>query len=127
MIIKEQNNLGILGVSLWSEETLQAIYKDSGELAKDNEFQVHYWALNMVKTYEDDSKICFSFPLVIFNYKQEVGMSSIDFELKDVEEMSDKLKPIALTKGDALYKEIKDKFKGYEAIITPLNTLHRHP
>lgn len=127
MKIIDKQDLSILGISMWSDDALNTIYKDSGNLAKNNEFQVHYWALNMIKTYDDGSKICVSFPLVVFNYKQEVSSTSIDFDLKDVEDMSNKLRPIVSKKANEVYGLIKDKFKGYDAIITPLNTLHRHP
>ena len=117
----------LITISLWRDETLQEIARKSGELAINNEFQIHYWSLNLIKEYKDNSKFCISIPLVIYNYKQEVSPASIDFELEDVEKMSDTTKELAVKLGNNLYKVIKDKFPDFKPYITPLNSLHRHP
>jgi len=125
--IKDFDTNSLITISLWDDTTLQEIAAKSGELAEKNEFQVHYWALNLIKTFSDDSKICISIPLVFYNYKQEVSAASIDFELKDVEEMSDKTQELAISLGNNLYNKIKHQFKDYKPYITPLNSVHRHP
>lgn len=125
--IKDFDTNSLITISLWEDETLQEIGEKSGELAKKNEFQVHYWALNLIKKFEDNSKIVVSIPLVIYNYPQEVASASIDFELKDVEKVSNETKELAVTLGTELYSKIKNKFKGFKPVITPLNSLHRHP
>lgn len=128
MKITDLVNLNLIGISYFKDDTLQEIYKTSGELAENNEFQVHYWALNAIKKYSDNSRLVISYPVVIYNYKQEVTSTSIDFDLTDVEDMSDKLKPIAEVKA----KELKEKLskvldKDFIYELTPLNSLHRHP
>ena len=86
--IKDYDTNSLITISLWEDETLHEIGEKSGELAKRNEFQVHYWALNLIKKFSDNSKVVVSIPLVIYNYPQEVAGASIDFELKDVEKIA---------------------------------------
>lgn len=125
LIIGDTKNLSNFVVSLWDDEWLNEITSNSGKLANSNEYQVHYWALVMTKRFEDNSKVSISIPLVIYNYPQEVTSASINFELKDVEKISDKTRELAISRANEIYKYFKDEFSEYE--ITPLNSLHKHP
>ncbi len=122
-----------VGVVLWSEDTLQAITKQSGANAKGNEYQVHYWALNVRITTRDNSRLDVSIPTVIFNYKQEVSPAHIDFELNDVDEVSNALEIIHNIEVNKLLAVVKDQFSEAIAVTTVeymstnLNSLHKHP
>ena len=74
--------------------TLQSIFTSSGPKAVNNEFQVHYWALVMRHTAVDGSLLDVCIPTTFFNYKQEVSGAAINFEMKDVKEMSDRAEAI---------------------------------
>lgn len=117
-------------VTLWKQETLNEITKNSGELAKTNEYQVHYWALNLESNFEDGSKLVIQVPTVIFNYPQKVAPASIDFSLKDVEEASEQLKEWATQealKAKEAFHKAGYKLENFTATSVSLNTLHRHP
>jgi len=121
------------GITLISKATMQKVYENSGDLAKANEFQTHYWALNFRHKAEDGSILDISIPTVYFNYKQEVSSAAIDFDLKDVKEYSEKLEPVHHMKVNQLLATgIKEQLE--EAIGVPLemqhsdiNSIHRHP
>ena len=117
-------------VTLWKQETLNEITKNTGELAQFNEYQVHYWALNLENTLEDGSKLVIQIPTVIFNYPQKVSPATIDFSLKDVEETSEQLKEWATQealKAKEAFHNIGCKLENFVATSVSLNTLHKHP
>jgi hypothetical protein len=120
------NNVGIL---YWHQDTLDKIAELSGPLAVSNEFQIHYWALVIRFKFPDDSIIDVALPTVIYNYDQEVSPAHIDFELKDVNAVSEVSQPLhnvvvnkllATTSLDLAEATI-------EYLSVPLNTMHRHP
>jgi hypothetical protein len=125
----DKSNAGILRIT---QKTLSEIARNSGPLVATNEFQVHYWALVIRLKAPDNSVLDIAFPTVVFNYAQQVTPVHIDFELKDVEAMSNALQPL----HDQIAQNILEKFTtnksmlmpfAYEALSVPLNTLHRHP
>lgn len=123
-----------LGITYFNDRTIQEITTNSGKLAKHNEYQIHYWSLNIRFTFGDNSIIDISIPTVLYNYPQKVSTASIDFSLKDVEDLSNKLSTVHQMEVDKLLPKIKDildtfpyQYKTVELISTPLNTLHRHP
>lgn len=124
----DTSNVGIL---LIRDKTLKEITEKSGPLADRNEFQVHYWALVVRSTYPDGSILDLAFPTVFFNYVQQVNPAHIDFELKDVEDMSIAVKPlhdqIAQNIVEQLAVIAPPKFVVLEYLSVPMNTMHRHP
>lgn len=111
------------GIMLWKDEWLNAITKLSGSLAKDNEYQVHFWGAVWRKRFNDDSILDVCIPLVIYNYPQIVTPISIDFEMKDINEASDETAKL-LPYINLLRKKL---FFGEAPIAVSKMTLHRHP
>ena len=119
-----------VGITLWDHKTLQEVFERSGPLAKPNEFQFHYWALNLRKVFSDGSILDISIPTVLFNYKQEVSGAAIDFELKDVDEVSNAVLPLHDQEVSVLLDKLKAaKFPIGDYVLTSvnLNSVHRHP
>ena len=121
----------IFGVLLWDQETLDQIWEDSGYLARNNEFQFHYWAI-IGSTTKEGQELNVSVPLVIFNYEQEVAGSSIDFDLKKVEQTSKDTEPIAIEKanefmGSKMKQDIEEEFDIDTWKVVPLQGTHVHP
>ena len=121
------------GIVLLRQSDLQSIYEKSGPLAKNNEYQVHFWAINFRARYTDNSIIDITIPTVYFNYKQEVSSAHIDFEMSDVVTVSEKAAklhhtianrinntPFAATLEQLLRTSI-------EVTSTDYNSIHRHP
>ena len=103
----------------------------SGTLAINNEYQVKYWSLVFRKTFEDNSILDISIPLVIFNFEQEVGSSTTTLIGDDdgaikIAEMTTELAH-AKAKEILANKEVQTLFKDFDALIVPFMTLHRHP
>lgn len=122
-----------LGIALFKDKDLNLITKNSGPLAKSNEYQVHYWFLNGRFTMSDGSNIDIAIPTVYFNYEQEVDISSVDFNLTKVDEMSERLEVIHNMKVNELLSsefatnlqtmvDTEFEWKGIN-----LGTIHRHP
>lgn len=126
-IIKDTTVKNFATIVLWDNETLQEIYQKSGELADKCEYQVHYWSLNLEKVFSDGSLLVIQIPTMLFNYKQEVAGASIDFELKDVEEVSNALQPLQDFEIQTLYPMVQKYFPDFTPKSVSLNTLHRHP
>ena len=130
--IFDEINYSNIGILYWQQSTLQLITDLSGPLATANEFQIHYWALVVRLKFNDNSVIDIAFPTIIFNYKQEVNTSHIDFDLKDVSAISDALRPIHNAVTNQILRTIQEIFipsNDYtiEFLSVPLNTMHRHP
>ena len=130
MVVEKKTN-NDFGILLFQQKTIQDIYEMSGDLAEQNEFQFHYTAL--IGTYKiDNQTLNIAIPLVCYNYPQEVSGAYIGFNLKDVEELSNQLMPVAQLKA-AEFLSSKDKTKLEEEYhieewnITPMMSIHRHP
>ena len=124
------------GYIAYMQKDLQKIYEKSGPHAYDNEFQVHYWFLNLRFRADDDKSIIdIAIPTCYFNYEQFVTSGHVDFELKDVGPLSDKVLPLSNMKINELMTfGIKEKIEAlfenklqFEAIAVNCGTLHRHP
>ena len=121
------------GIVLLRQSDLQSIYEKSGPLAKHNEFQVHFWAVNFRARYADNSVIDVTIPTVYFNYKQEVSSAHIDFEMSDVVAVSEKAAKLHHTIANrinnthfavALTELLSSTI---EVTSTDYNSIHRHP
>lgn len=130
--VDEQRKLNV--IVLWKQETLQEIKKKSGKLADKSEYQVHYWALNLVKDFDNGEKLVIQIPLVIFNYPQTVTGVSISFSLTDVEQISNGLEDLvkeeakkAVAELTTLFEEVDADINDFKVEVVSLNTLHRHP
>lgn len=103
----------------------------SGKLAVSNEYQCHYFAL--VRT--EDSGNCIIrqvFPLIYYNYKQQVSGATVDFEMQDVEDMANQLIMLAKPKATLLKERLKNLKPIYPEAkisyeVTMYNNIHRHP
>lgn len=119
------------GIIIVNQQAMQDIFTKSGPNAKTNEFQVHYWSLNLRYKAPDDSILDICIPTCYFNYKQEVSGARIDFELKDVIEISNKVLPIHNMKVNQLkpfIDQLSAMFKvPFELSSQPYNSIHRHP
>jgi hypothetical protein len=109
-----------------NDTTVQEIYQNSGPLANANEFQVHYWALVLRQKFADNSIVDICIPTVFYNYKQEVTSAHIDFDLKDVEEMSKALEPVHNVEVNKLKTLLKD-IPNATLLSVPFNSIHKHP
>ena len=132
-LIKDQNSPSNHGIILISEQAQQDIFTKSGPLAERNGFQTHYWFLNFRHTASDNSILDIAIPTVYFNYKQSVSGAHIDFEMKDVADLSTKLLPIHNMKvNELLAGGIKTKLENYfnvsfQAMSVDVGSIHRHP
>ena len=133
ILIKDQNSPSNHGIILISEQAQQDIFTKSGPLAERNEFQTHYWFLNFRHVAADNSILDIAIPTVYFNYKQTVSGAHIDFEMKDVADLSAKLIPIHNMKvNELLAGNIKTKLENYfnvpfDTISVDVGSIHRHP
>ena len=133
ILIKDKTRLSNHGIILISDQAMQDIYTKSGTLAERNEFQTHYWFLNFRHTAADNSILDIAIPTVYFNYKQSVSGAHIDFEMKDVADLSAKLLPVHNMKvNELLAGNIQSKLESYfgvsfQTISVDVGSIHRHP
>ena len=128
-MIKDMNNLTDTAIVFYKGKDLIDFKSKSMPLAATNEYQCHYSALVRIVEFSDGSKQHFVFPLIYYNYKQEVSAANIDFELKDVQEKAKEVQEASIP----LFKMLKAKFvdldkdKKVSYKLTLFNNIHKHP
>lgn len=131
--IKDSKSPKNQGIILISQQAMQDIYEKSGPLANSCEFQTHYWFLNLRYRAEDNSILDIAIPTVYFNYTQKVSGARIDFEMKDVAEISAKVLPIHNMKVAEILKAPFIKNLEYyfgitfEKMSVDVGSIHKHP
>ena len=121
------------GVILQKHSVIKDLYVLSGANAKNNEFQMHYWMLVFRHTFEDGGFFDIAVPTCYFNYEQFVTAAHVDFEMKDVSELSAKIEPIHnMITNQILATDFKASLETlfgvqFEALSVDVGTLHRHP
>lgn len=131
-IIKDESHYSnILTLVFYKHQDLKQIKELSGNLANSNEYQVHYFAL--VRTEKTDNVwVSFVFPLIYYNYKQQVSTATIDFDMADVTEKAKELGKLAALKANVMKELVKDiptlfENSKVEYKLTFYNNIHRHP
>jgi len=129
--VKDVKVSTLFGISYFNQRDMDEFFKKSGTHADANEFQCHYTALTGIAKIEKQILLV-NVPLVYFNYPQTVSSASVKFELKDVSAKSNELSSYAsLLAQDcmklAFVKQITELFPDIEWVISPMNTIHRHP
>lgn len=121
------------GIILQKHSIIQKMYEQSGPNAKSNEFQMHYWMLVFRHTFDDGGFFDVAVPTCYFNYEQFVSVAHVDFEMKDVSELSEKLAPLHnMITNQILATSFKSDLETlfgvpFEPISVDVGTLHRHP
>lgn len=123
-----------IGFLYTTKKMIHEITTNSGPLAKDNEYQVHYNSLTYRLEYRG-SFVDISIPTVVYNYPQEVSSATIEFDMQDILDLREKLTPL----DDAKIAEVNSKFHkhikafaihhGYNLTIlkSEMSNIHRHP
>lgn len=131
--IVDNTDLSNHGIVLFRQSDLQDIFIKSGPNAKDNEFQVHYWALTLRMLAEDNSILDIAIPTCFFNYPQQVSTAHIDFEMSDVSDASDELLPLhehvmQELLNSSLITDLSARLGiKVDLISQHLGSIHRHP
>ena len=121
------------GVILQKHSIIKDLYSLSGPNAKSNEFQMHYWMLVFRYTFDDGGFFDIAIPTCYFNYEQFVSTAHVDFEMKDVSDLSAKLEPIHnMITNQILATSFKSDIESlfgvqFEPLSVDVGTLHRHP
>lgn len=130
--ITEINDDKKLTIVFYKHKDIQGIKEKSN--CPYGEYQVHYSALVRQEIY-DDFEINLVFPLIYFNYPQQVTSVAIDFDRKDIVEVASKLVPMSLVFKKELQSLLdslnsSSMFKNCKSInykLTNFNNIHRHP
>lgn len=102
-----------------------------GNLVYSNEYQCHYFALVRTESI-NDIQINFVFPLIYYNYKQEVSSATVDFDMEDVTNTAKQLSELVSKKASIMkthISNIKPIFENSKISykITFYNNIHKHP
>ncbi len=122
------NNFGIQFLDAKATRDFQVLSGMGGPYSV--EYQYHY--VNAVGRLEaDGQRLDIAIPLVMFNYHQEVGGASVEFNLGEVGEASNQAMPLAVKKFEEF-----SKTKMYQELATmgitdweihSMNSNHMHP
>lgn len=121
-----------LTIVFYKNKDIQSIKEKSN--CPSSEYQVHYSALVRQEQYAD-FEINLVFPLIYFNYPQQVTSVTIDFDRKDVVEVASKLVPMSLVLKQEMqrlldsihYSSLFRNCKNISYKLTNFNNIHRHP
>jgi len=122
-----------LSIALFSQETLDKISEICLPKAGAAEFQVHYRGLQLLVNHpENGTRLVFTIPTVFFNMPQTVTSGSVSFNLDEVTENSEMVKPISEGMSSAILKSFPlayFKDQGFEVTARELEmgSIHRHP
>lgn len=128
--ITEINDDKKLTIVFYKHKDIQSIKEKSN--CSYGEYQVHYSALVRQEVY-DDFEINLVFPLIYFNYPQQITSVTIDFDRKDIVEIVSKLVPLSLVSKKELQRLLDSSssfFRNCKSIsykLTNFNNIHRHP
>lgn len=121
------------GIILQKHSIIKDLYALSGPNAKGNEFQMHYWMLVFRHQFEDEGFFDIAVPTCYFNYEQFVTGAHVDFEMKDVSDLSAKLTPLHnMISNQILATDFKARLEAifglsFEPLSVDVGTIHRHP
>ncbi len=124
---------GLLSTVLFKQSTLDKIGEICLPAAGASEFQVHYRCLQLVISRpETNERLAITLPTVFFNMPQKVSSASVDFNLNEVAEISEKVAPISEALAQKYYKAFPTELfqsLGFEidARETEIGSMHRHP
>ena len=94
---------------------------------------MHYWMLVFRHQFPDGGFFDIAIPTCYYNYEQFVSSAHVDFEMKDVSELSAKLVPLhnMITNqilATSFQSDIQSLFGvQFEPLSVDVGTLHRHP
>ena len=121
------------GIILQKHSIIKDLYALSGPNAKGNEFQMHYWMLVFRHQFEDEGFFDIAVPTCYFNYEQFVTGAHVDFEMKDVSDLSAKLTPLHnMISNQILATDFQARLEAifglsFEPLSVDVGTIHRHP
>jgi len=130
----EEQKAYVAGFLYTTQKMVHSITEKSGPLTSNNEYQVHYEAVNFRFTKEGNF-IDITIPSVVYNYPQEVSHAAISFKLKDVIATREIIKPLVEAKTKEIVSKFNPQFKqfaekyGLELTVfnTAMSNIHRHP
>lgn len=128
MIIRNSMIMNNVGIVYYKHSDILR-FKEQHKKFSTLEYQCHYFALNRTETFNDGSVCVQIFPLLYFNYNQEVSSITVDFKLKDIEQSIkkyfDEAEKLAIELiGEFIYL---DSNKNIKYSIGCYNNIHRHP
>lgn len=129
---KDTNNYEKMAFVFFDQKSINELKNKCIDKAGSNEFQFGYRAL-LVRLKKGNGEIGMFFPTSFYNFTQEVGYASVDYDLQDIEKEATVSKPASLSNSDALIKSMPIfemlKKHGYEVIFQEGNfgSIHRHP
>lgn len=94
---------------------------------------MHYWMLVFRHQFEDEGFFDIAVPTCYFNYEQFVTGAHVDFEMKDVSDLSAKLTPLHnMISNQILATDFKARLEAifglsFEPLSVDVGTIHRHP
>ena len=130
--IKEVNE-NTLNIVFFKQSVLNGIMSKCLPQAGDSEFQFHYRALQ-VKISNGENRIVLTIPTIFFNFSQTVTSVTVDYNLTEVSEISEQIKPVSRQLAKQYMKQLNDviqffKAKDFEVkfVEEEMGSIHRHP
>jgi hypothetical protein len=130
--IVEKPGSNLFSILFWSNRALEEIQTAANEVRDfKTEWQFHYTAL-VGRVRIDNTLLDIGFPLVAYNYPQEVSYGSVHFHLDDVSDANEQAIERSHSKIEELqnsetFQFINNVFENIEWNLVGFNTVHAHP
>ena len=121
-----------LSVVFFNQKTLNDIATMCLPKANRSEFQVHYRGIQITIKNNNGKRIVFTIPTVFFNMPQKVTSSSVNFNLNEIQKISDEVQEISGAYAKSYLQAFPTEFfkqRGYEIEFHEyeMGSIHRHP
>lgn len=93
---KDTNNYEKMAFVFFDQKSINELKNKCIDKAGSNEFQFGYRAL-LVRLKKGNGEIGMFFPTSFYNFTQEVGYASVDYDLQDIEKEATVSKPASLS------------------------------
>ncbi len=120
-------------IVMFKQSDIKAFSDKSTPNAPYSEYQCHYFAV-VQQIHTPNGRLNLVYPLMYYNYYQEVSSARIDTEFKYISKMAKEIYPYAKSMFDSLIIQLenirsKSKFSNMETnyIFTIYNNIHKHP
>jgi len=119
-------------IVFFDQSNLNEMRDECIDAAKTSEWQIHHWDLR-VQLSRDGITVSLFFPMAFYNFDQEVGPSSVEWETADSDKESEATREAALANRTKLFQSmpifVALKESGYDVEFDfgDFGSIHRHP
>lgn len=121
-----------MAIVFFDQDVLNSMKNECLDTAKENEWQIHHADLR-VEMERNGITVSLFFPLAFYNFKQEVGPSSVEWETEDADKAFEEVRDAAkdrvthMINEMPIFKTLEDAGIKISYDFGDFGSIHRHP